>query len=610
MKLVVFESNLNHENHPVHYKELRSTLPEHRRLSDETKKQTIQMLSLGAKTRLVKNDLAERKKKVVTKKDLQNLKSSCKGDLENTLESFVNLLKNDYKCSIHVLQEEETNQFKGIYFCNDDMKKSMEAYPEMIFMDGTYKLFKLNFILFLLMVQTGNGRGEIVGAAVIKNEDAGTLEWVARCFKHENSNACSRIRCFMSDKDLNERNAFIKVFPRNIKFYLCLFHTLRTFERNIKKMSLENEEKLKYLEIFEKLAKSETESQYVHFYEMLCETAPDCVLNYFNKNWHRNKEEWSTYSMVEGNYGNLTNNIVESTNKQMKAVAELRGTLCSFGKNFFALLKSQNQETNLQAATNYMKRLNVNNSEEGSIQREYANYLTSFAYKKISKELNAYKKIVISNYSPDTDESTISTNLNTYVTSSNLCNCHFFQSNNLPCRHIMAHRAFVDKPIFDNKLCANKWSKEYGVQQLSNEKYYEVTAEPHETSSISSPTISKIPVRSKKTASQRRQALKERANELVEIGSLSTGELYKQKEELLDKLIEGWRQGRIGRIVFEDDLQDSSSQKKMDATGEQVKKNVSAIQEIIMPSPVQVRGKPKGVNRTTTGFYPRKKDKL
>ncbi|XP_044584755.1 uncharacterized protein LOC123265161 [Cotesia glomerata] len=88
MQLVVFEKNLNHENHPILYKELRSTLPEHRRLSDETKKQTIQMLSLGAKTRLVKNDLAEKKKKFVTNKDLQNLKASCKGDSENTLESF------------------------------------------------------------------------------------------------------------------------------------------------------------------------------------------------------------------------------------------------------------------------------------------------------------------------------------------------------------------------------------------------------------------------------------------------------------------------------------------------------------------------------------------
>ncbi|KAH0534730.1 hypothetical protein KQX54_007414 [Cotesia glomerata] len=355
------------------------------------------------------------------------------------------------------------------------------------------------------MVQTGNGRGEIVGAAIIKNEDASTLQWVAKCFKQENSNACSKIRCFMSDKDLNERNAFIKW--------------------------------------------SETEDQYNHFYEILCKTAPDCVLNYFNKNWHSNRHEWSKYSMIKGNFGNLTNNIVESMNKQIKVITELRSTLCNFGKNFFALLKSQNQETNLKSATNYLKRLNLNDTEDNSIQQQYADYLTTYAYKKINKELSTYKRIVLSNYSPDTDESTIATKLSTYVTSSSQCSCHFFQSNNLPCRHIMAHRAFVNKPIFDHNLCANKWSKKYEVQL-------------HETSSLGSTIISKIPVRSIKIVSQRRKALSERANDLIEISSLSTGETYKKKEELLDKLIEGWRQGRIGKIVFKDEFEPRCSRQK------------------------------------------------
>ncbi|KAH0560983.1 hypothetical protein KQX54_010714 [Cotesia glomerata] len=241
----------------------------------------------------------------------------------------------------------------------------------------------------LRLYQTGNGRGEIVGAAIIKNEDAGTLQWVAKCFKQENSNACSKIRCFMSDKDLNERNAFIK-------------------------------------------------------------------------------------------------------------------------------------------------------------------------------------------------------------------------SNNLPCRHIMAHRAFVNKPIFDHNLCANKWSKKYEVQ-LSSTKKIDVTSELHETSSLGSTIISKIPVRSIKTVSQRRKALSERANDLIEIGSLSTGETYKKKEELLDKLIEGWRQGRIGKIVFKDEFEPRCSRQKLDETEKERQEKQLTLQEIVMPSPVRVKGRPTGINKTTTGFFPRKK---
>lgn len=42
----------------------------------------------------------------------------------------------------------------------------------------------------------------------------------------------------------------------------------------------------------------------------------------FNKNWHKLKDQWTEFGMCDKNYGNLTNNWLESINQKLKNVIE------------------------------------------------------------------------------------------------------------------------------------------------------------------------------------------------------------------------------------------------------------------------------------------------
>lgn len=85
------------------------------------------------------------------------------------------------------------------------MRKALNDWPEIIFVDGTYRLLKRGFITILFCVQDGMGLTHIVGVAWIANELAVTLTEVFTIFMEKNIEASKKIKCFMTDKDLTER---------------------------------------------------------------------------------------------------------------------------------------------------------------------------------------------------------------------------------------------------------------------------------------------------------------------------------------------------------------------------------------------------------------------
>ena len=61
--------------------------------------------------------------------------------------------------------------FKGLYFSIEDMKNCMAAWPEIVLIDGTYRLNDLDFITILVMVEDSNGCSDIVAIAIIAAEE-------------------------------------------------------------------------------------------------------------------------------------------------------------------------------------------------------------------------------------------------------------------------------------------------------------------------------------------------------------------------------------------------------------------------------------------------------
>ena len=94
------------------------------------------------------------------------------------------------------------------------------------------------------------------------NVDADSLRWLMETFIRRNPNA-EKVRLVMADKDLNERD-IIKEILAWAKILICLFHTLKTFRREITmdKMQISSAQRDICLRFIEKMSYSKSETEY------------------------------------------------------------------------------------------------------------------------------------------------------------------------------------------------------------------------------------------------------------------------------------------------------------------------------------------------------------
>lgn len=144
----------------------------------------------------------------------------------------------------------EGTEVMGIYFSTQSMRRNLKNYPNMVHLDGTYKLLNVGWTVFLFLVEDGQRSTEIVGVAIVKNETRIIFTWLLQTFLKENEGIFEKIQCFMGDKDLLEREVIKQLFP-HVDVYMCLFHTLQTFKRNMskEKMNLKGKEKEQILKL-------------------------------------------------------------------------------------------------------------------------------------------------------------------------------------------------------------------------------------------------------------------------------------------------------------------------------------------------------------------------
>lgn len=216
------------------------------------------------------------------------------------------------------------------------MKQLLSAYPQVLFIDLTYKLLKRKLVTLLVCVRDGLGLSQIVAVAWVKNEKGNTLKGVFNAFKSINPVVCSKTEAIMTDKDMTERAVLKEVFP-NVDLFLCLFHALKSFASEItfQNMGVQGKERETILDDLNKLAKADCEKKYNYLYGKFQKSAPPKVLQYYDKNWHSRREEWVRYAVSKKSMGNYTNNPVETANAQLKTDIPPYSELELFVEKFF-----------------------------------------------------------------------------------------------------------------------------------------------------------------------------------------------------------------------------------------------------------------------------------
>lgn len=156
------KDNHNHTSSKTYF----TTLSQQRlKLPESVKYCARESLRAGANKKIVLDKIRAETGRKVTLKDLTNI--SRRSSERKNFQECINMLKNTYDCTDIQLLVNEDKVFKGLFFQDERMKKYLEAFPEMLFIDGTYCLVDLKTATYIIMVEDGCGFSEIVAVCLL-----------------------------------------------------------------------------------------------------------------------------------------------------------------------------------------------------------------------------------------------------------------------------------------------------------------------------------------------------------------------------------------------------------------------------------------------------------
>lgn len=414
------------------------------------------------------------------------------------------------------------------------MRDTFKAYPELLCLDATYKLLELRLPVYLMLSEDSNGQSEIAAVCLLVQEDATSVTWMVETFKKLNLN-WEKVRVIMADKDIGERDVLKKSIP-NASVLICLFHTLRSFKREItcEKMGISSGQRSMCLELLQQMCYAHSESEYADLHSRLQSSAPKDVVTYFNDNWHGIRSEWVLGMKSScGNFLNFTNNRLESINGKLKQVINRHSTLEDFIEKFFIILTALRTERDHKAAIMFQKVI-VNPFPEDSPESQYSKLLTSYAAKYVHKQLTLSTKV--NNIAESDGCYTIDTSEGEKRVSPDTCECIFRSSMLLPCRHMFALRSKLQQPLFKADLCDERWTT----------AYYKCTQRLFSTSSQQSSvqlvTTSKEHCR-KLSQHQKFRTASIITAELASVASTASNVHFERRIDLLEELLSHWKAG-------------------------------------------------------------------
>lgn len=225
-------NRISGEHNHILKKDIYERLPRQRATRSKVVAKDIEAaIKLKANPKLLKQKIENATGRKVTLKDISNIKQTSKKNLQkNDLEDVIDYLKNQPGARTEVVVDEENN-FKGLFYQDAFMQNMYAHFPEIILVDATYNLLELRMPVYLLLCIDGDGLSEIVAMFILAEETKDVIQASVEMFKKHNA-SWDKTHVVMSDKDFTERDVFKACFP-NASLSICLYHTLRSFRREI-----------------------------------------------------------------------------------------------------------------------------------------------------------------------------------------------------------------------------------------------------------------------------------------------------------------------------------------------------------------------------------------
>ncbi|KAG2847078.1 hypothetical protein PC111_g946 [Phytophthora cactorum] len=337
----------------------------------------------------------------------------------------------------------------GIVMQTKVQKMMFERWGETLAMDFTHGTNNLGYHLDAygsLVATTTTGSGFPVGDFVGLNELTAIISTILEYFKEKNLR-WSEVTTVIIDKDFVERRVLERVFP-NAKILLCQFHAISYWKKVVKRpvyrLKIAQQEEM--LKLMTKLLYSPTQDMYDAGYDALKEY---CISNkkqdffaYFEKNWNGCQNMWSNFSRGKHfTAGNTTTNRIESNWNQLKmllghktridkTIAGLLQHQMAITQQIVAAIGQQHSTSRVpKTVPRFLRavasRLSTNILEK--VKNEWERFMTlmeAVSCKRRSKNSMMWK-VYWANQTFQCDDVEWT------------CNCLFYKSNHLLCRHLM-----------------------------------------------------------------------------------------------------------------------------------------------------------------------------
>ena len=162
------------------------------------------------------------------------------------------------------------------------------------------------------------------------------------------------------------------------------------------------------------------------------------------------------------NLGETTSNRLEPIFSKIKSVCSRYVSLMQFFSEFFSVLKCLGEQRNYH----YLMALSRKNTEVENLHEDlklFSNCLTPYAFKFVQEQLQLSRHVQVLNQL-NRSQLSLSAVINVkepHTAKPSLCDCSFFTSMGLPCKHIFMVRALLNIAAFCQSLVHERWAMEH-----------------------------------------------------------------------------------------------------------------------------------------------------
>ena len=382
--------------------------------------------------RLMHQHIVQTTGKVVTVKDIHNLRAAMNGkyDVTDVLNEFAASSPDDVRLVV-----DSDNTVRQILIQTAAMKETFAKFPEVMLLDDTYSINNCGMPLYAFIVEDGYGKDQLVGLFLLSGEGSAQMKTMVELFRNANPTV-TETKTIIIDKDFSEISATEAGLP-HVDIQLCTFHCIKVVQKKVGSLPLDLSSKTQLNSLYCKLIYAKNDAEFDAISAQIKAISSDFDLE---EHLYNAKNRWVQYMKnVTSNLGNTTTNRIESLFAKLKQIVKSKVSLSVCLRQLLQLVQSTHLQSDYrhfctQTKLTYSHRL-------GSDVNKYHTTFTRYACDTIARNVKKRKssELPVTSINDEHVVRNNRTNASYTVCNCLTCSCLYFSSQSLPCKHVFAH---------------------------------------------------------------------------------------------------------------------------------------------------------------------------